>query len=685
VTRTALKLPLIVLAVFVGLLLAGALAIKLLVDPNDYRGTIERAFLDRTGRELELSGTMQLDFWPRLAVSTGPFSVANERGFGQTPLLAASDARLNVRLWPLLRRELEIGRVDLVAPKAHLAVDASGRDNWSSLLEHRGNAASAASEGERPASVAIAGVHVSDGELDYQDRRSDTHLALRDWSLDTGALAAGQPMQVRTAFAFTTAAGQTPRPVQIEASLRQPGPSAWAARDVKIALDWAASDRKSASPIEVALDEANYDTVKHALAVPAFAVRIGDAHLSGSANGTLGKPATSVTGSLRLEPTPLRTLLTAFGVEPPVTRDAKALGQLGFESKLVYGPRGLGLEGLNGKLDATTFRGFVRRASGDPGAVTFKLDLDAIDLDRYLPPPSDKPARGGGSAPDEKSALSTLRAAGQVSATRLQMSGLALQKLQADIQLAQGRLRLDPLQARVFGGNAVTRVTYDLGRATPSVDLDLRLSRVQIAKLSKQFLHDDRLAGTGSFTARLSGRGSGDALMASLAGPFKVNVIDGSYKGVDLWYEIERAVTVAQGRAPAARPATAQTPFDRFAATGRFARNVIDVQSFNPANAYLTARGKGKVDYRATTADLSLVARLLRAPQGSILGLDLAQLTDIEIPVTVTGPMAEPKVRPDVGRLLGSAAKQQLKKESKKVEKELKEKAEDKLRDLLGQ
>jgi AsmA protein len=265
------------------------------------------------------------------------------------------------------------------------------------------------------------------------------------------------------------------------------------------------------------------------------------------------------------------------------------------------------------------------------------------------------------------------------------MSGFDLQKVQADIRLAQGRLRLDPLQARVFGGDAVTRVTYDLGRAASSVTLDLRLSRVQIAALSRQFLHDDRLSGTGSFTANLAGRGSGDALMASLAGPFEVHVVEGAYKGVDLWYEIERAITVAQGRAPSARPATAQTPFDRFAATGRFAGNVIDAQRFDLSNAYLTARGKGKVDYRATTADLSLVARLLRAPEGSILGLDVARLTDVEIPVTVSGPMSDPKVRPDVGRLLESAAKQQLRKESEKVEKKLKEKVEDKLKDLLGQ
>ena len=53
--------------------------------------------------------------------------------------------------------------------------------------------------------------------------------------------------------------------------------------------------------------------------------------------------------------------------------------------------------------------------------------------------------------------------------------------------------------------------------------------------------------------------------------------------------------------------------------------------------------------------------------------------------MTVRGPLADPKVRPDIGGLLESAAKQQLRKEGDKVEKKLKDKVEDALKDLLGQ
>ena len=683
-TSRTFKLPLLILGAIVGLLLVAALAVRLLVDPNDYRETIERQFLASTGRELRLKGPLELAFWPRLAVRTGSFTVANERGFGAEALLTASNARLSLRLWPLLQRRYEIGRVDLVAPRVRLQVDSSGRDNWSSLYERPDKPAAEPAAESSDRTLAIAGIHVADGELVYDDRRADTNVAIRDWTLDAGPFAASQPVEFQSSFAVTTAPGQTPRTLDVAGSIAQPGPATWALHSLHGTVGWPRKGGSQPLPVEFGIDEASYDTVKRAVAVPAFTLRIADARLGGSAHGTLGQPATALKGSLRLQPTPLKKLLSAFGVEPPLTRDEDALGPFGFESTLDYGPGGVALENIAGKLGATDFRGFVRRAAG-ADAFEFGLDLDDVDLDRYLPPKSgnEKPTPDRASGGD--SARSGLRASGRLTANHLRVSGLDLQKLRASVRLVQDRVRIDPLQARVFGGDLVSRVSYDLHPLAQGLSLDLRLSRIDIAPLLKQFVHDDRLRGRGSLTANLSGRGAGDQLVASLAGPFELNIVDGSYAGVDLWYEIERALTVAQGRAPASRPAAPQTPFDRFSTTGRLAGNMLNVQRFDLVNPYLAARGKGQIDYRAVTGDLSLVARLLKAPAGNVAGLELSHLTDIEIPVTVRGPLADPQVRPDIGGLLESAAKQRLRKEGDKVEKKLKDKVEDALKDLLGQ
>jgi AsmA protein len=72
-------------------------------------------------------------------------------------------------------------------------------------------------------------------------------------------------------------------------------------------------------------------------------------------------------------------------------------------------------------------------------------------------------------------------------------------------------------------------------------------------------------------------------------------------------------------------------------------------------------------------------------PQGTVAGISLDRVVGVDIPLTVRGTLAEPRVRPDVGRLLEAAARQQLQREGEKIEKKLKDKLDDTLRDLLGQ
>jgi AsmA protein len=682
----AIRPLLIVLAVFVGLIVVAAIALKLFVDPNDYRDRIERGAESAVGRKVELEGRLKLALWPRIAVRTGPISVANARGFGQDPMATAADARVNVAIWPLLQRRLEIGRVEVDGPRIRLQVDRAGRNNWSGLFEKPATAEPAAAEGASTIrSTAIQGLRVRDGVLSFDDRHSDAHYEISGLSLDVGALGSSEPVPIETSFALTTEPGKPPRRVQLDALVARMSPTSWGVRKLRCELGTAADGDAKAPTIVCDVPELTYDTDRHLLAVPQLALSVAGARLQGALSGTVGEPATALSGSLRLEPTKPKDLLRAFGVEAPKAADARALESLQFDSKLAYGPRGLALDAINGRLDATTFRGSLRLPSGTDAAIDFRLDLDEIDVDRYLPP-SDAPAKSAPAGQKTADSPSTLRATGRFTAGRMRAYGLDMQKVQAAVRLNGARLRLDPLQLRVFDGDAITRVTYDASQPTRTLDVDLRVSRVEIAPLLRQFLKDDRLSGRGSLTTRVTGRGAtSDALIASFAGPFEVGLVDGSYAGVDLWNEIERALATAQGRAPPARSANPRTPFDRFSANGRLNGTVLDVQRFDLANAFLTARGRGQVEYKQTTCDLDLVARLLKAPEGSVAGLELERLTGVDIGVTVKGPLNDPKVRPDVGHLLEAIAKQRLRKEGEKVEEKLKDKLQDKIRGLLGQ
>jgi AsmA protein len=121
---------------FVGLVVLLALAlvaVVLLVDPNDYKDDIAKMVREETGRELTLEGDLKLSVFPSIAIEVRKASLGNLPGFGAEPFVAIGEARLVMRLWPLLRKHFDVKRVQLSELKLHLITDKSGRGNWEGI------------------------------------------------------------------------------------------------------------------------------------------------------------------------------------------------------------------------------------------------------------------------------------------------------------------------------------------------------------------------------------------------------------------------------------------------------------------------------------------------------------------------------------------------------------------------
>src|SRR6266403_467008 len=86
--RTAKILTIVVGAVIACFVLA-LLAVRLFVDPNDYKPRIEAAVKNATSRELLLQGAIKLSVFPWIALELGPASL----GAGQAPAPAVQASR----------------------------------------------------------------------------------------------------------------------------------------------------------------------------------------------------------------------------------------------------------------------------------------------------------------------------------------------------------------------------------------------------------------------------------------------------------------------------------------------------------------------------------------------------------------------------------------------------------------
>jgi AsmA protein len=163
-----------------------------------------------------------------------------------------------------------------------------------------------------------------------------------------------------------------------------------------------------------------------------------------------------------------------------------------------------------------------------------------------------------------------------------------------------------------------------------------------------------------------------------LSGRVEANLANGAVEGIDLWYEIGRAQALIKGQGLPSGASSKRTQFDTFKMSADIANGVATTKDLNIASQNLRVTGQGTSNLISHAIDYRIVATILKAPP-TAQGPDLSQLALANIPVTVTGSMSDPKVRPD----LEGIARAKLQQAVDQKKDELKQKLQDKLQGLF--
>jgi len=197
-----LKKTLFVFLGIAALLVIAAIFFVFLFDPNDYRENISAEIQRSTGRTLVIEGDLELSLFPWLAINVGKTTLGNASGFGDEPFATFEQARLSVRVLPmLLRREVAVGTATLDSFQLNLAVASNGRSNWEDLIEAGEARAEAvdAPEGS-PARLNIASIDISDASVSYSDAQSGETYRLTNFNLTSGRVVRGEPIGLAGGF-----------------------------------------------------------------------------------------------------------------------------------------------------------------------------------------------------------------------------------------------------------------------------------------------------------------------------------------------------------------------------------------------------------------------------------------------------------------------------------------------------
>lgn len=635
------------------LIVVAVVVLPIIIDPNDYKPQISKAVESSTGRTLSMEGDLTLSVFPWLGVGIGQSSLSNAEGFSAQPFAQVEKVQIRVKLLPLLSRELVMDTVVLKGLQVSLETSKSGNTNWQDLSGDK-TAEAAPIEKDKDddksapalAGLAVGGVEISDASIIWDDRQNDSRYQVDDFNLKTGAIGSAESVPMSLSMKVTGS------------GLPEKGLAP------KLAFDLA------------------IDPDAQTLQLSDLGFELAGLTLEGELAGKQIMGDASFEGALQLKEFVPRDLITTFGQVVPETSDPVVLGRADAGLRFTATTNSVKLSDIRIRLDDSTIDGSLSVANFSNPAIRFDISLDAIDVDRYLPPqeatpatPTTAAAAGAGMIPVET--LRALDVEGKLYIGELKAAQLRSRDVTMQLKAKDGVVRVHPATAALYDGNYKGDINLDVRGKKPVVSLNESLSGVQIGSLLTDMVGQDRLMGEAEISAQLTTRGqTPEEFKQALNGKLAFAFTDGAVKGVNLIRIIRKAQAVLKGKQLPPGNEPEQTDFSALQGTATVTNGVIHNKDLLVKSPLLRVEGKGKVSLPAETVDYLVTTKLVGSLEGQS-GKEMQDLRGIAIPVQVSGTFAAPVYTPKLDSAVKDVAEKKIKKE---VEQQLEKQLGDKLK-----
>jgi AsmA protein len=350
---------------------------------------------------------------------------------------------------------------------------------------------------------------------------------------------------------------------------------------------------------------------------------------------------------------------------------------------------------VNGKLDESTIK--AKFTLAEP--YEFDASIDKIKLDRYLgaadkpaakPAPEKAPSKDA-DTPVDLSALKGINAKGRLQVGALEVRGLKLAEVNAQVNAANGRVAVAPHSAKLYEGSISGELAVDANKN--SVSLKEQLQNVSIGPILRDFASQDRLEGRGNVAMDVTTAGATvNAMKRALNGTAKVQLRDGAVKGINIGEILRKARSAlgsSQQQAAAGENAGGkpQTDFTELSASFTIKNGIAHNEDLDARAPAFRLGGAGDINIPAATLDYVVKASIVATSQGQG-GRERDDLAGLTVPVKLSGSFDDLKYQVDVRAMAGQAAKSQVgakvKEQIEQNRGKLEERIGDKLKGLLG-
>ncbi len=676
----ALRLVAIALGIVIALLAAGAGLLYALFDGEKLKTEAGRMVQEKTGRKLEIAGPVQLSLWPEVSIRLGRAALSDAGGKGD--FLALDSARIAVAVMPLLSKQVQVRRIELDGLKL---VVVKHKDGTLSIADLTGSGKApaepkvGAGSTATPLQLDIDGIKLSNAQLTWRDEKAGSTTTVSNLDLLTGRISADSARASLAIDALSLAArgkaGADAFDVRLEAPKLILTPEKSTGESLSLAAKLSGAGRDASLKLVLSGVEGSTKALK----IGKFALDL-DARASGATvKGRLESPVAADLAAQTLALEKLGGRIEIAHPQMPMKQvalplDGSLRADLAKQSAALQLKTAFDESKIALKLEVPKFA---------PLALGFDLDVDQLNLDKYLPPPA---AEDKTPKPDKLdfSALKGHDVRGSVRIGAVQAAKLKISKLSATIKLAGGRLEVAPLSLGLYEGTASGRIALDANGNR--LALAQNLAGISINPLLKDLAGKDLLEGRGNLALDVTSQGGSVAEMKkALAGTASLNLKDGAIKGINLAQALRDAKAKLGAKQDSTQQAKAgeKTDFSELSATLKIAGGVARNDDLAMKSPFLRLGGAGDIDIGNGQMNYLAKTSVVTSATGQG-GQGLEHMKGLTVPVRVSGPFEGLSYKLELGSLVADAAKAKVEEKKEEVKAKAEQQVKDKLKGLFG-
>ncbi|MGB3212795.1 MAG: AsmA family protein [Desulforhopalus sp.] len=643
------KYFLIAAASFGVLMIAAIFTITALVDVESYKPKIEQLVTEKTGYPLTLGGEIDLSLFPWIGLSFADLQLGNPEGFSSKTFVNISDFQARLKVLPLLSRNVEISSFVVKRPEIFLEKSPKGVWNWEKLTEggkvsERSSIPAGSDSSQIPSgedkkqdgfaiqSLVVEEFSITDGRVQLNDLESKLKREISDFNLQLEDVSLDKPVKLSMAAVLDG------KPMSLEGSVGPLGP-------------------------DLGAGKVNLDLVIRALDT-----------MTVKASGYLEdiKVQKKYKLTVNVDPFSPKELFSKLGLRFPVTTsDPKALEKVGLKANVAGDTTQVMLTDSNIALDDTSIKLDATAKDFSRPDLAFNLDIDSIDVDRYLPPKDQKSTSASGQSKTAgKEAVpqgNETAASGQVKAKEginydplrklvlkgtmklgsVKVSGGTLSNLALDVKGKDGLFTINSLGMDLYEGNVAATGTLNVQKNTPVTAANLTLQGVQVGPLLKDFTNKELIEGMLKAEVAVNMQGdNADRIKKSLNGKGDLVFQDGALIGLDL---AQMARNIKSGFTLAAQGDRPKTDFAELHAPFTITNGLVSTPETTLRSPFIRVTAMGDANLVNEALNMKVKPSLVGTMKGQG---DTEQRAGLSVPVLVGGTFKAPQFRPDLESLV---------------------------------